>query len=203
VIAGHEPCGQIVEVGPGTRRFAVRDAILITGVGPVGMAAGLLAKSMGADWVIGLDVAPERVALARELGCIDDGVEDVEAALDLTRGHGCEVTVDCSGSTPGRTAALRGTRRWGRCVLVGEGNRLDVDASALLLHNQVTLQGSWVTSLPRMEDLLEHLVRWDLHPERIVTHRFPLSQTAAAYEVADRGKGGKVALVMEEGSSLT
>ena len=29
VIAGHEPCGQIVEVGPGCRRFAVGDRVIV------------------------------------------------------------------------------------------------------------------------------------------------------------------------------
>jgi threonine dehydrogenase-like Zn-dependent dehydrogenase len=46
--------------------------------------------------------------------------------------------------------------------------------SELLIHKQITLYGSWVTSLRHMEELLEHLVRWNLHPERAVTHRYPL-----------------------------
>ena len=47
------------------------------------------------------------------------------------------------------------------------------EVSELLIHKQITLFGSWVTSLRHMEELLEHLVRWDLHPDRIVTHRLP------------------------------
>jgi threonine dehydrogenase-like Zn-dependent dehydrogenase len=54
-----------------------------------------------------------------------------------------------------------------------------------------------VTSLRHMEELLEHLVRWDLHPERIVTHRFPLDRADEAYRVADRGAAGKVCIVFE------
>ena len=69
--------------------------------------------------------------------------------------------------------------------------------SELLIHKQVTLHGSWVTSLQHMEELLEHLVRWDLHPERIVTHRFPLDRVDEAYRVADRGAAGKVCIVFE------
>jgi threonine dehydrogenase-like Zn-dependent dehydrogenase len=59
------------------------------------------------------------------------------------------------------------------------------------------LFGSWVTSLRHMEDLLGHLVRWGLHPERIVTDRFPLAEAAQAYRVADAGAGGKVCLVFD------
>jgi threonine dehydrogenase-like Zn-dependent dehydrogenase len=68
--------------------------------------------------------------------------------------------------------------------------------SELLIHKQITLHGSWVTSLRHMEDLLEHLVRWQLHPERIVTHRFALDQADHAYRIADEG-AGKVCIVFE------
>jgi threonine dehydrogenase-like Zn-dependent dehydrogenase len=178
-----------------------RDTVLVTGMGPVGMAAGLLAKAMGASLVVGVDVVAARLDLAARLGCIDEqlpaGDGTVGAVRDLTGGFGCEVSVDCSGSTAARTLAVQGTRRWGRCVLVGEGNRFEVDASADLIHHQLTVAGSWVTSVGRMEDLVAHLVRWNLHPERIVTDRFALADAAAAYALADRGETGKVALVME------
>jgi threonine dehydrogenase-like Zn-dependent dehydrogenase len=105
--------------------------------------------------------------------------------------------VDCSGATAARTVAVQGTRRWGRCVLVGEGNRLEVAASADLIHRQVTVAGSWVTSVGHMEDLVAHLARWDLHPDVTVTDRFGLADAADAYAVADTGERGKVALVME------
>ncbi len=91
---------------------------------------------------------------------------------------------------------LRGTRRWGRCVMVGEGNRLDIDVSPWLIHKQVTLHGSWVTSLPRMAELLDNLVRWDVHPDRVVSDRFSLAEAGQAYRTADTATGGKVALVM-------
>jgi threonine dehydrogenase-like Zn-dependent dehydrogenase len=48
-----------------------------------------------------------------------------------------------------------------------------------------------------MAELLERLVRWDLHPERIVTHRFRLDQADEAYRVADRGATGKVCVVFD------
>ncbi|MBV9470393.1 MAG: alcohol dehydrogenase, partial [Abitibacteriaceae bacterium] len=67
----------------------------------------------------------------------------------------------------------------------------------LLIHKQLTLYGSWVCSIGQMEDLVELLVRWNLHPEKIVTHRFTLNQAREAYETFDSGKTGKVAIVWE------
>jgi threonine dehydrogenase-like Zn-dependent dehydrogenase len=173
-----------------------RDAVLVTGLGPVGLAVGLLAHALGGRPVIGVDVAAERRELALRLGAVDHALAPEGSVAELTDGHGCEVAVDCSGSAAGRATAIAGTRRWGRCVLVGEGGRLDVDASRELIHSQLTLIGSWVTSIGRMEELVEHLSRWGLSPEQTVTHRFGLDEAEAAYAVADAGRSGKVALVM-------
>jgi len=200
--------GACVACGFGTayealRRAGVsgRDAVLVVGLGPVGLAAGRLARAMGATVVIGTDPVVARGELALALGSVDvavpSGDDAPEQVRELTGGHGCDVAVDCSGSPGGRALALAGTRRWGRCVLVGEGNRLDVDVSAALIHRQLTVHGSWVTSVGHMEELVELLVRWDVHPDRTVTDRFPLEEAAAAYATADEGSRGKVAVVMD------
>ena len=195
--------GACVACGFGTayqalRRAAVsgRDAVLVVGLGPVGLAAGSLAKALGATFVAGADPVPSRGELARELGAVDLAVSSAAEVLDATGGLGCEVSVDCSGSTAGRTLALAATRRWGRCVLIGEGNRLEVDASPAIIHRQLTVLGSWVTSVGHMEELMGLLVRWGLHPDRTVTDTFPLDQAEAAYAAADEGRRGKVGIVL-------
>jgi len=45
-----------------------------------------------------------------------------------------------------------------------------------------------------MEELVERLVRWNLHPEDIITHRFPLERAADAYQLMASGRCGKVAV---------
>lgn len=183
-------------------RVSGQDRVLITGMGPVGMAAGLLAKVMGAYQVIGVDVAQPRLEVAQRVGALDEAVpagEHTRARVaELTDGLGCEVSIDCSGSPAGRLTALQGTRRWGRCAMVGEGNTVEFDVSQTIIHNQITIYGSWVTSLGHMEELVEKLVAWQLKPEIIVTHRFPLEAAAEAYRVADEGHSGKVCIVMDQ-----
>jgi threonine dehydrogenase-like Zn-dependent dehydrogenase len=287
VIAGHEPCGQVVAVGPGCRRLSVgdrvvvyhiagcgvceecrhgymigctsplraahgwqrdgghaefllaeeatcillpdelsyvdgalvscgfgtayegllrlqlsgQDRLLITGLGPVGLAAAMLGRALGAGPIIATDLAPERRKMAEDLELVDHALPADDAAGaaigELTSGRGCEASIDCSGSGVARVFALENTRTWGRCAFVGEGGQITFAVSELLIHKQITLYGSWVTSLRHMEELLERLVRWNLHPERIVTHRYPLQQADEAYRVADRGAAGKVCIVLE------
>ena len=86
-------------------------------------------------------------------------------------------------------------REWGRVVFVGEGGSVSFAPSPLLIHKQLSLYGSWVCSVPQMEDLTELLARWHVHPDKLVTHRFALEQAKEAYELFDSGKTGKVAIV--------
>jgi threonine dehydrogenase-like Zn-dependent dehydrogenase len=285
VIAGHEPCGQIVETGAGCRRFKTGDrvivyhisgcgvcngymisctsekyrraygwqrdggmaeyllaeekdlialpdelsyadgaqvacgfgtvyeglekigidgnhAVLITGLGPVGLAAAALSRKLGAHKIIGIDVAPERMKIAMDLGICDEviasGPDNVAQVKDLTGGLGVERAVDCSAHPAARATAIRATRKWGRIVFIGEGGKVEINPSPDMIHDQKTLYGSWVTSTWLMEELVERLVRWNLHPADIITHRFPLERAGDAYALMASGRCGKVAVCQDE-----
>ena len=289
VIAGHEPCGQIVKDGPGCRRFGVGDRVivyhisgcgvcndcrrgymisctseryrraygwqrdggmadfllaeekdlihlpdklsyadgaqvacgfgtvyeglrkigisgdddvLITGLGPVGLAAGALCRKLGAHRIIGIDVVEERRQLALKLGLCDEalrsGPDNVAEVRGLTGGRGVERTIECSANEGARATAIRATRKWGRIVFLGEGGRVEFNPSPDIIHDQKTIFGSWVTSTWLMEELVERLVRWNLHPADLVTHRFALDRVADAYALMASGKCGKVAVCFDE-----
>jgi len=289
VIAGHEPCGQIVKAGPRLRRFAVGDrvivyhisgcglcndcrrgymisctsekfrraygwqrdggmapfllaeekdlvhlpdelsyadgaqvacgfgtvyeglekvgicgnhSVLITGLGPVGLATAALCRKLGATKIIGIDVIEERIQLARELGLCDEaltsGPDNVAEVRRLTGGHGVERAVDCSANDAARATAVRATRKWGRIVFLGEGGRVELNPSPDMIHDQKTIFGSWVTSTWLMEELVERLVRWKLHPADLVTHRFALEEVGEAYALMASGRCGKVAVCFDE-----
>ncbi len=175
-----------------------RDALAVVGLGPVGMAAGLLGGKLGAVPRVGIDPSPERRALAVELGAVDAAFapDEVDLAKQALGGAGAHVAIDCSGSRSGRATAVALVRSRGRVVLVGEGNAFLIEeASPSLIHQQVTVLGSWVTSLEHMRELVERLPVWQLHPEVVVSHTFALDQAAQAYQVADAGRSGKVAIV--------
>lgn len=178
------------------------DAVLVIGLGPVGLAALLLAKAMGANKLIGVDAVDERMEIAQKLGLADHllkaGPENVQEIRSLTNEHGVERALDASGSDKGRLTAIQATRKWGRIVLVGEGGTLGLSPSPDMIHDQKTVYGSWVTSIWLMEDLVERIVRWKIHPEELVTNRFSLEQAAEAYALMASGRCGKVAVVFDE-----
>lgn len=201
--------GALIACGFGTayealKRAAVsgNDTVLVAGLGPVGLATLMLARGLGAARLVGFDVAEERVALARRFGLADTlatvAPGDEAAVAALVAPHGAEVTIDTTGSAGGRIAALRATRSWGRSVFVGEGNTVELRPSPDLIHKQLTLHGSWVTSVPHMEELADNLARWRIAPERIVTHRFTLDEAGEAYRVMDGGRCGKVVVTFDD-----
>jgi threonine dehydrogenase-like Zn-dependent dehydrogenase len=288
MIAGHEPCGQIVECGPGCRRFKAgdrvviyhisgcgvcndcrrgymisctspyrraygwqrdggmadfilaeekdlvdlpeslsysdgaqiacgfgtvyegierigicgNDVVLITGLGPVGLATAMLAKAMGADRIIGIDILPERLELARSLGLCDEilpsGPENAAQVREMTNGAGVERAVDCSAHDKARLTCIEATRKWGKICFIGEGGTVSFRPSEDIIHDQKTIYGSWVTTIWRMEELVERIVRWGIHPDSLITHRFPLERVSEAYSLMASGKCGKVAVVFDE-----
>lgn len=289
VIAGHEPCGQIVECGPGLRRFkegdrviiyhisgcgvcndcrrgymisctndeyrkaygwqrdggmaeyiiaeekdlvllpdeltysdgaqiacgfgtvyeglekigiSGNDTVLVTGLGPVGLAALMLSKAMGASKTIGIDIIDERLKIAKEMGLADHvlkaGRDNVQDILDMTGGMGCEKTIDCSANKNSRFTCIKAARKWGKICFIGEGGDCSFQPSPDIIHDQKTIYGSWVTNIWRMEELVERIVRWGIHPDKLITHRFSLERADEAYTLMASGRCGKVAIVFDE-----
>jgi threonine dehydrogenase-like Zn-dependent dehydrogenase len=178
------------------------DAVLVVGLGPVGLASLMLARAMGANLLVGVEVNDQRIRIAEETGLADHivkaGPDALEKVKTLTDGRGFEKTVDCSAHPDGRLLAIQAARQWGKIVFIGEGGDVAFRPSPDIIHDQKTIYGSWVTSIGRMEDLVERLVRWNIHPEVLVTHRFPLEKADEAYSLMASGNCGKVAVVFDE-----
>ena len=178
------------------------DAVLVTGLGPVGLATAMLARAMGASLIIGTDVVPERLALAKGQGLCDDvvtaGPDALEEVRTLTGGVGVERAIDCSANEAARRLCIQATRKWGKICFIGEGGTCSFEPSPDIIHDQKTLYGSWVTNIWRMEELVERIVRWGIHPADLITHRFALNDVADAYALMASGTCGKVAVTFED-----
>ncbi|MFV0407905.1 MAG: zinc-dependent alcohol dehydrogenase family protein [Propioniciclava sp.] len=201
--------GALIACGFGTayeglRRTGIRggEDLLVVGMGPVGMAAATIGRMFGARSVIGVERGEERIAFVEQSGLVDRVIvadeHAADAVLEATGGAGCAVAVDCSGSRPGRSTAVEAAAEWGRVSLLGEGGKLETEVSDVLLHKQLTVHASWVTSLQGMERLTRMLHAESIHPDQVVSDRFGLTEADAAYRLAAGGAAGKVVLVPEE-----
>src|SRR4051794_36437120 len=90
-------------------------SVVVVGLGPIGQMAARIAAHRGAARVIGLDLVPERLAMARRHGIevIDvSAVDDVLGAVrDLTDGRGADSTVDAVGMEAHGSPAAAGAQK--------------------------------------------------------------------------------------------
>jgi aryl-alcohol dehydrogenase len=118
------PLGCGLQTGAGTvmNSLAVGagESIAVFGTGSVGLAAIMAARIIGASPIIGIDVRPRRLVLARELGAthtIDSRKEDVASRIRDVTGRGVDYSIEGTGDddmfrlsmellNPGGTAAL-------------------------------------------------------------------------------------------------
>jgi threonine dehydrogenase-like Zn-dependent dehydrogenase len=193
--------GAAISCGTGTAYGALkrldvsgRDTLAVFGQGPVGLSATMLGRAMGAR-VIAVDVSPERLTLARELGAehtIDPRATDpVKAIHELTGGEGAETTMDCSGHPEARAQAVRSAGTWGRVAFVGEGNTVTLDVSKDLLRRQLTLHASWTFSNTGQEECARFVADRKIPLGRLLTHRWRLPQAEEAYRLFDTQTTGK------------
>ncbi len=77
------------------------DTLVVLGLGPVGQLAGRVALHQGAGRVIGVDLVPERLALAAEHGIESLDLTDLddvaESLIELTAGRGPDAVVEAVG----------------------------------------------------------------------------------------------------------
>lgn len=185
-----------------TRRAEVRagDRVLVTGLGPVGLAVAMFAADAGAE-VIGLDPNLDRADFARQYGVhhlVTSTTEEeaLEQIAEVTVSRGVSVAIDCSGSDAARQLALRAASTWGRVVFVGiGGGAMTVDAAEIFILKQLSLHGSWISSLAQMEEVVSLLRDRDLHPDAMVTTSYDLAESPGAYEAFSAGSVGKLVVV--------
>lgn len=193
--------GAAISCGTGTAYGALkridvsgRDTLAVFGQGPVGLSATMLGRAMGAR-VIAVDVVPERLALARELGAEavinPKDTDAVKAIHDLTHGEGAETTMDCSGTSEGRLGALQSAGTWGRVAFVGEGGQTTIDVSKHMLRRQLTVHASWTFSAVGQEECARFIADRKIPLKKLLTHRFQVEQAEEAYRLFDTQTTGK------------
>ena len=173
------------------------DTLLIAGLGPVGLGGVINAVSRGAR-VLALESHPYRAALGAALGAeivLDARDPEVVAQiLALTCGVGADVALDCSGTAAGQRLLLDSVRRRGRIAFVGEGGPLTLHVSQDLLRKGLTLHGCWHYNLADTPHVMQLIRRSGALLENFLTHSFPMSQVASAFELQLTGECGKVIL---------
>jgi len=177
-----------------------RDIVAVFGQGPVGASGTLSAKAMGAR-VIAIDVVPERLALAKELGADHiinpQAVNPVEAIRELTSGLGASASLETSGNPIARQQALESIRSFGRSCYVGIGSPAEIDFNRDVIFKVATIFGSWTFSKSELIEIERFFVDTKAPLNKLITNRYSLDQAVQAFQDFDTSTTGKCVIVMD------
>jgi alcohol dehydrogenase len=175
-------------------RAACGEWVAVHGCGGVGLAAVMIAVSLGAR-VIGVDINATKLDLARVLGAEAviggaGGVDVVDAIRERT-GGGAHVSIDALGSPDTCRNSIRCLRKRGRHVQVGLLLAEESETALpmyTVLSRELEIAGSYGMPATHYGRVLEKIVAGQLAPEKLIGKRIPLEE--AGRELAAMGVFG-------------
>ncbi|MEU4811240.1 zinc-binding dehydrogenase [Nocardia fluminea] len=174
------------------------DRIMVVGLGGVGMAAVLVAVSLGLGEVIAVDTVPEKLSLAREFGatvaCTPGEVAE--------QGVQADVVIEAAGNVRAFETAVTATAPGGVTVTVGlpaPTATATISPLALVAQGR-TIIGSYLGSAVPDRDIPEYVRRWragKLPLERLVSARIGLDQVNQAMDDLAAGAALRQVIVFD------
>jgi len=202
------------------------DTIAVWGCGPVGQMAIRSAFLLGAKRVIAIDTVPERLVLAKSAGAetIDFMQEEVyERINDLTHGRGADACIDAVGTEPETDAsfdsrldrakvavglgtdrphvlrqAIQSCRNFGIVSIVGVyGGFLDKIPMGSAINRGLTFRMAQTPVQRYLPKLMERIVKGEIDPSFVITHRAPLEDGPALYKTFRDKADGCIKVVLK------
>jgi alcohol dehydrogenase len=172
------------------------DTVVVLGCGPVGLMALLCAAGFGGG-AIAVDGVEARRELAASFGAVAVAPDDAESlVISRTGGLGADVVIEAAGTPGALDAALRLARGRGTVSVVGAHFEPDYRLNAgLMFEHELTLRFGIGDPLADRVRLMNMVIDRGLAPERVISHRLPLADAAAAYHLFDSREAVKVVLV--------
>jgi len=181
------------------------ESVAITAVGGVGSGVIQVAKAAGADPIIAIDVADDKLQAALRLGAthvVNSAAVDARTAVrELTGGRGVDVSFEALGHPATFRQAVDVLADGGRMVAIG----IAAGAAAAeieitpLVRRGYTVTGSF--GARTREDLpavVALAARGDFDATGVVTRHYPLDDVDTAYQALARGEiTGRAVVVMD------
>ena len=198
-------CAMLTGIGAVINSAKVQpgESVVVFGTGGVGLSVLQGARLVGAEVVIGVDIAADKEGLARTNGATDFLLADDQVARRIrerTGGRGADHAFECVGSASTIRQAWSSTRRGGRTTIVGIGakdEKVEFRAqeffySARALRGCVFGSTDIDRDLPR---LLDHVQAGRVRPQDLVTNRIGLEDAPQALAEMSARKGARSLII--------
>jgi L-iditol 2-dehydrogenase len=186
-------------------RLQPGETVLVIGQGPIGIILSVLARRAGAR-VITSDLYAERLKIGESLGfeeTVDASRQDVTGFVrEQTDGRGADAVVLAVGANGLIRSAMDAARPGGRVLLFAQTQRgeVTVDPAAICV-DEKTLVGSYSASVDLQEESARFVMSRELDLEQLISHRFPLEESAKALELAAHPQPASMKIVIQPGFS--
>ena len=177
---------------------ATADVVVVLGCGPVGLAAVVAAREQGAQRVLAVDTIAARLELAARFGAEPVPVARAAAAThEATASRGADAVLEVVGSAEASRLAFDLVRPGGTVAIAGVHHEDRFAFSPVEAYDKnLSLRIGRCPARSCMEELLP-LIRRRPDLAAIVTHRRPLADGAAAYDLFDRKAEGCIKVAFE------
>ena len=185
-----EPLGNAVNVV--TKANVKGKKVLVMGLGPTGLCAGMAAKAYGAKEIVGVNRREYRRKLAKKVGF--DRVTD---KLDPKEYGTFDAVLEMSGNRLGIEIALDAARIAGKIIAFGiPKENISIDWGKYLINKELSIESVFGRMIwDTWKDTTKLLVSGKVDLRKIITHRFKLSEFEEAMKVMKSGECGKVLLI--------
>jgi L-iditol 2-dehydrogenase len=183
-------------------RVGEGDDVVVMGSGPIGCLHVRLARARGAARVFLVDINTERLHLAAGLVHPDATVSSAQVDVvdeigKLTDGRGADVVITAAASGAAQEQAIAMAARQGRISFFGglpKDNPVIACDSNLVHYRELTIVGANGSSPSHNAQALRLIASGAVPVADLITHRLPLEQTLAAFDIVARGEAIKVTI---------
>jgi threonine 3-dehydrogenase len=172
--------------------------VLITGAGPIGLMAAIVARHAGARYIAITDVSEFRLELARRIGvtlavnAVGFSLSSVMAELGMREGF--DVGLEMSGKPPALRGMVAAMAHGGKIAMLGlPSEDFGIDWSHLVT-NMITIKGIYGRQMFETWYEMSVLIHSGLDISPVVTHRFDAADFGQAFETVRSAQCGKVVL---------
>ncbi len=183
-------------------QIQIGDVVVVQGCGPVGLSVAILALLSGAGKVIVIDKFESRLVVARSFGVdetlvikADDPRQHIERVLELTHGHGADVTIEATGVPIAVKEGLTMTRNGGRYVIVGHytnTGEILINPHLEINLKHIDIRGTWGIDFSHFYRMIELLKRHSdssikIAWSSIISRSYTLEEINQALEDVEHG----------------
>ncbi|TJZ76216.1 S-(hydroxymethyl)glutathione dehydrogenase/class III alcohol dehydrogenase [Chitiniphilus eburneus] len=205
-------CGVTTGMGAvmNTAKVQPGDTVAIFGLGGIGLSAVIGARMAGAGRIIGIDINPDKFALARQLGATDtidprDFTQPIQEVIVALTDGGVDFSFECIGNVNVMRSALECCHKgWGESVIIGVAESgAEISTRPFQLVTGRVWRGSafgGVRGRSELPGYVERYLKGEFHLDDFITHTMPLEEINTAFELMHAGKSIRSVIHFREGS---